>query len=264
MIVDIVGDLLSMLPLPTFERLNQELTLTYPQVLFIPCRLIWKIKVKWAQKVALASCLCLSIFVIICTIIRAAGLRNGHRVDFVWETYWQFIAASTGLSMTAAAAFRSMFVSHQSNQREEQHGSNSSIHHWVSYIKTKLAIGKLFSLGSRRSSPKSLRDSGSSTVYSNEKPDIGLGDVERGTITGLQTFIHGYGQTQPISASQVMRSQTLEETNECEGHWPLSDDEQGVRKTTTISCRSDEVIPSAAEQSRKREHLSATAEKVCV
>lgn len=220
MIVDIVGDLLSMLLLqPFFKLVSFGLMLMFLQVLFIPCRLIWKIKVRWAQKVALALTLCLTIVTIICTIIRAAGLRSGNKIDSVWETYWQYIAAATGLSMTAAAAFRSLFISHQTSQRRDQQESDSG-RHWLLYTQFKQAVRRLLTKRNWRFGSASPGDS-DTTLRPNKNLDLELGKIERRTITGLRSFIHGFGRAKN-PASQVMHSQTLEEGEEHDDTWPLS------------------------------------------
>ncbi|KAL9618969.1 MAG: hypothetical protein Q9160_006363 [Pyrenula sp. 1 TL-2023] len=198
MIVDIVGDLL---------------------ILYIPCRLIWQIKAKWVQKVALASSLCLTMLVIMCTIIRAAGIRSGKAVDFVWEVYWQYIAASLGLSMMAATAFRSLFVSHRNSLRQDQQASDTQ-HRRFSYANVKSAFSKFFSVGSWRLSSRPSKDI-TTTTGSSQDPDVELGKIERGTITGLRTFMGGFGWTK-TTASQMMRTQPLNETSEYHDSWPLT------------------------------------------
>lgn len=190
------------------------------QVLYIPCRLIWQIKAKWAQKVALASSLCLTMLVIICTIIRAAGIRSGKAVDFVWEVYWQYIAASLGLSMMAATAFRSLFVSHRNSLRQDRQGSSDIRHRRFSYASVKSAFSKFFSVRSWLLSSGPSKGTGT-TSGSSEDPDVELGKIERGTITGLRTFIGGFGRTK-TTPSQMMRSQTMNETSEYHDGWPLT------------------------------------------
>ena len=89
-------------------------------VIFIPCQLIWSVKIRWTQKLALLSTLCLTILTIMCTIVRIAGMHTGRTVksiDSVWGTYWQFIAANIALTMTAVTAFRTFFVSRGAEDR---------------------------------------------------------------------------------------------------------------------------------------------------
>ncbi|KAF2204503.1 hypothetical protein GQ43DRAFT_493224, partial [Delitschia confertaspora ATCC 74209] len=57
-------------------------------ILFIPIRIIWTIRVSWGQKLALICSLCLTIFMIIITIIRVSGLVNDGAIDNTWEVYW--------------------------------------------------------------------------------------------------------------------------------------------------------------------------------
>ena len=50
-------------------------------VLYIPFQLIWKVKVRPIQKFALACSLCLTIVVVLFTIIRASGLEWKMNLD---------------------------------------------------------------------------------------------------------------------------------------------------------------------------------------
>ncbi|KAF2759740.1 hypothetical protein EJ05DRAFT_484655 [Pseudovirgaria hyperparasitica] len=79
-------------------------------ILAIPVKLIWKVRIKWTQKVGLGLSLCLLIFVIIATIIRGSGLEAKGMIDIIWQTYWLLVCAQIGLFMTSATAFRTFFV----------------------------------------------------------------------------------------------------------------------------------------------------------
>jgi hypothetical protein len=78
--------------------------------LLIPIRIIWKVRIRRRQKLALSCSLCLTIIMIVVTVMRLVGLRRGRVLDVLWEIYWQFVAAEVGLILTAAAALRTLFV----------------------------------------------------------------------------------------------------------------------------------------------------------
>lgn len=118
--------------------------------------------------------------------------------------------------MTAATAFRSLFISHQADHRRQRQGFNFESY----WIRLKQSFRRSFTIRSWRSKSKTLSDT-DITVNSSKDQDIELGNIERGTITGLRSFIRGYGRT-TTNASQVMRSQTLDEVDEDEDTWPLS------------------------------------------
>lgn len=82
-------------------------------------RLIWKIQVRWTQKLALGLTLCLTIFLITITLVRASGLTYRGYVDNVWEIYLQFISAEVGLILTSLSAFRTLFVAHPVQNQPE-------------------------------------------------------------------------------------------------------------------------------------------------
>lgn len=92
-------------------------------VLAIPINVIWKIKVRWGQKVFLSLSLCLTVIMIILSIVRVCGLVYHDLVDTVWETYWQFLSAEIGVFLASAVSFRSLFVS----QNRSNSGPNYSV-----------------------------------------------------------------------------------------------------------------------------------------
>lgn len=167
----------------------------------------------------LASCLCLTIVVIVCAIIRIAGLRYNNTVDAVWETYWQYVAASIGLSMTSVSAFRTLFISHQVGQKRDEWTQDFKYCRLL-YTSVKRVLKRSFTFKSWRSKTASSKASSDKDrpSFSN---DPELGSIERGTITGLRTFIREYRSTPP-SASQVMQSGTIEEPDEDEETEPRS------------------------------------------
>ena len=218
LILDIVGDLMSELP---FLRLvSYNFSANSIQVLCIPIHLIWKIKIRLAQKLVLASCLCLTVVIILCAIIRISGLRYDKTVDAVWETYWQYIAASIGLTMTSVSAFRSLFISHQVGHKRDQ-WTNDFKYCRLLYTSAKRALKRSFKFQSWRSKTDSSKASNEKKRPSFDS-DLELGRIERGTITGLRTYIREY-QSTPTSASQVMQSGTIEEIDEEEEIRPQPD-----------------------------------------
>ncbi|KAI9876909.1 MAG: hypothetical protein M1830_005310 [Pleopsidium flavum] len=211
MILDIVGDLL---------------------ILYIPVRLIWRIKIRWTQKIALASSLCLTILTIMCTITRISGIHTGRTVksvDSIWETYWQFIAANLALIMTAATAFRTFFVS-RVKDREAQ--SPRSMDPW--YMKARRLLRSTFTPRTWRSKPSvdSSREGNRSDVPM-ELPYQFPG----GTMTGIRTFIDGQGRTK-VGDSQIMHSMANEEYDDS---WPLS---TNGRNTQVIKVQHDVTLRS--------------------
>lgn len=170
----------------------------------IPCRLIWKIKIKRIQKVALAATLCLTILTILCTVIRVAGVhadRTIKSIDPVWAIYWQFVGANIALTMTAGTAFRALFISGVSN---EETPSPESKERW--YTKSKRFIRYTLS-------PRLWR-SKRSTEITGDKGDWNRPfelplQAPRATMTGVRTFIQGQGRTK-TGSSHIMHSMVEE------------------------------------------------------
>ena len=183
-------------------------------VLFIPFRLIWRVKIRWGQKVVLASTLCLTVLTILCTIVRIAGIHTGRTVpsiDSVWETYWQFIAANIAVTMTTATAFRTFFVSRAQDGAPHPPSSGGS---W--YSKGRRFLLLAFSPQSWRSKRRaqSSDDDSNWQDYPGELPRVN----QRATMTGVRTFINHAGKTKTKN-SQIMDSVISEEHGDS---WPLS------------------------------------------
>ena len=146
----------------------------------------------------------------VCTVMRISGLSYYNTVDATWETFWQYVSASIGLTMTSVAAFRSLFISHQVSHRQRE--SSDFEHIRLLYANFKQALRRIFSIQSWRTRGCLSKDTGT-TQSSDDSKGIDLGEIERGTITGLRTFIRQYQRT-PATASQVMYSQTGKEVDE--------------------------------------------------
>lgn len=147
-------------------------------VLYIPVHLIWRIKVRRTQKLLLAISLCLTAFVIAVTLVRVSGIRVGSFIDSVWEVYWCIVGAEVGLIMTAATAFRSIFVARASERAQREDKKE-----WEWYYQKKKPFQRVLPFMGQKSTSFSDSDT--------EKTS----PVPRGTMTGLRTFISHLGMT---------------------------------------------------------------------
>jgi hypothetical protein len=170
-------------------------------VLYIPVHLIWRIKVRWTQKFLLAISLCLTVFVIAVTLVRASGLRAGSNIDSVWKVYWSFIAAEVGLIMAAATAFRSIFVARASERAQAEHNKEWEWH----YQKKRLL---------RRVLPFTAK--GSTTLPSFNTKRVGR--IPRGTMTGLKTFFSRFDRATNVTGQPTANTAVGND----ELGWPLN------------------------------------------
>ena len=153
---DIVGDLMSIV-LSLFPLLCQNKSLTIIcSVVYIPTRLLWKIKIPLSKKLALACSLCLTIVVICFTLIRAVAIDYQGNVDNVWEIFWQTVAAEIALILTAMTAFRALYISRA--RRMPSPGSSGG----SSWIKARKNLKGFFTLSrwSRRRMTEEHEDNG--------------------------------------------------------------------------------------------------------
>lgn len=140
-------------------------------VLVIPIHLLWHIQINLRQKIIIGTSLCLSIVMIIITIIRMSKIRIGPtQTDIIWEVFWHEVEACTAVIMVSVSAFRYVFVAHESRQAPNRKR--------VWYMSKK----NLLRSALRR---KKLRSD-------SEEMDR-LPDIPRATMTGMRTFIHGEG-----------------------------------------------------------------------
>ena len=84
--------------------------LTRDEVLVIPVWLLWRVQIKFGQKLGLATFLCLSICMIIIAIVRVSGIHYRGRFDNTWIFMWQQVEACIAVTMLSLTAFRSVFV----------------------------------------------------------------------------------------------------------------------------------------------------------
>ena len=154
----------------------------------------------------LALSLCLSIVMIIATVIRVAGIQNDGYIDHIWETYWILVAGAVGIILTAITAFRSFFVARQ-NRREQPRSPS-----WYRRSKERLK----WKFGSKEASGT---DSGWTGDTDETKVDpihpppkvSWLPQIPKPTMTGIRTFINGHRSMRSVMGSNIMRSHVDEE-----------------------------------------------------
>ena len=164
----------------------------------IPIRLIYKLQVRFTQKIALSFSLCLSVAMIAVTLTRASGIVNDAGIDATWETYWQYVSAEVGLLMASATAFRTLFVS--PSRRRPQAGFHSK---WYTNALQRLRSALR---SSRKTDPINREPFNSSEELSERTEELmALPQIPRSTMTGIRTFISGNGK-RSWTRSQVMAS----------------------------------------------------------
>ena len=157
-------------------------------VLYIPCQLIWRVKIKLGQKVALACSLCLTAVIIIFTVTRASGLVWQGKIDVIWEVYFQTIPAEVGLILVSTTAFRALFVSRAArNQHSPQKGPSP-------WVKSSYFLRNL--LDPRRWMSKHSKDTAGGQGDATTKGGFHgeLPSIPGATMTGMNTFINHRGE----------------------------------------------------------------------
>lgn len=178
-----------MLTLPTLQA---DL---YHSVIVIPILLLWGLKIKLQQKLAVGLSLCLSIIMIITAIVQISGIHTpAKNFDATWGIFWQFMEACIAVIMVSLTTFRSLFVAHGSAVKLLPHKPNLR----------KQQLSSRTVAGKKRAGGNAIEDMGGSP------------ELPRVTLTEMRTFIWG-GRVK----GSVMES---EGSGENEISWPLEDE----------------------------------------
>ena len=160
--------------------------LSHIQVLYIPMRLIWKIQIKWTQKLALTVSLCLTVLMVVLTITRISGLTFDGNFDTIWETYWLILAAEVGIVLTSVAAFRAFFVYRSNRNHDRAMQPPRASMQW--YHQEKRYLKQKFSFSLWQSNSRVQESSrGNEANEDDELPLSNLADIPRAHITGFRT-----------------------------------------------------------------------------
>ncbi|CAL8584587.1 hypothetical protein XPA_010174 [Xanthoria parietina] len=185
-------------------------------ILYIPVNLIWKIQIKWTQKVPLALSLCLTGVMVLVTITRIAGIRFNGQIDSVWESYFTIVAAEIGVVLASVSTYRALFVSHRKRTIDKAQDQGHS-----SAPKRQL-MRRMFV-----SSPWRSKNKDRPTPNDNEEKhcsqfDGALPSIPRAHMTGVRTYINGRGQN--TNTSDTMESQVIHDEH-YDDDWPLRKDD---------------------------------------
>ncbi|KAK3387420.1 hypothetical protein B0H63DRAFT_156993 [Podospora didyma] len=168
MVLDILGDLL---------------------ILVIPVILLYKIRIRFTQKIALGLTLCLTIVMIAISIARIAGLVWKDKLDTVWETFTVIIAAEIGLTLVSITAFRALYIS-QTKRHHNKRVHGSTTYYW--YQKGKMSFLHFASRVTGKGGHASYLDDLNETELADGR--FMRNEIPRGTMTGVGTFMEGNGK----------------------------------------------------------------------
>lgn len=181
----------------------------------IPIHLLRNIQVNFRQKLGLGGSLCLLITMVVLTIVRLSRFHLASAsVDFTWSIFWQFAEGCIAVAMVSLTAFRSLFISHATQQGLEN----------VPYSgRKRLWAGK--------NSPDVDEDNfGSQELH-------GLPDIPQPTMTGTRTLIVGERR---LSRSGFLRCKGSHDSRE---PWALQAGlgSQGIRVQQSVSMDTEVV-----------------------
>lgn len=147
------------------------------------------------------------------TVTRASGLEWRDKLDVLWESYFQIVAAEVGLILVSMTAFRALFVSRPSGQNQRWPPGYPFWMRSKVTLKNVLDPRRWISNYSKDRSGEKKQDAASDDC------DNGLPSIPGGTMTGMRTFIarQGDANTSNMGATNYPQSPEPEENS-----WPLS------------------------------------------
>ncbi|KAL8637846.1 MAG: hypothetical protein Q9228_004931 [Teloschistes exilis] len=182
-------------------------------ILYIPVNLIWKIQLRWRQKVPLVFSLCLTGIVILVSITRVAGIKRGG--DKAWQTYFLIVSAEIGVILASISTYRAFYVSRR--RTDDNRAGKSRGHQKYRFLPNRRTIKLFFASSPRPSTPREGSSAEDKWQDESERHPVGsLPQIPSAHLTGMRTFIEGHGQW--IDSSRVMGSQGIEEVDD---DWPL-------------------------------------------
>ena len=196
--------------------------------------MVWGLRLKWSKKAAIAATLCLTVLVVIITIIRIATIVHQDKIDPIWGVYWHIIAAEVGVIMAACMTFRVFFVAR--NKPGSPHSSRSA--HWYHQSRDFFCRYLSSSRWRRRQGPVSRSTADSSTLCDkchdgrSGRQGQDLPSVPRAHMTGMRTFIDEQGRT-------VCASPTLQSFAEAEEEKARTQQKSGAVDPYIIQVRRD-------------------------
>ncbi|KAL8724939.1 MAG: hypothetical protein Q9181_006608 [Wetmoreana brouardii] len=184
-------------------------------ILYIPINLIWKIQIRWRQKIPLVLSLCLTVVAIMVSITRVAGIKIKDHLDQVWSSYFLIVAAEVGIILASVSTYRAFFVSWRKGDANKAKRAPGDQGH--RYSPTRQVIKRFFTSSPWRSKAREQSSPEDDQILEKEKCVIkSLPPIPSAHLTGMRTFIDGHGQW--TDDSQIMESQTIEEFDD---DWPL-------------------------------------------
>ena len=83
-------------------------------VISIPISILWNVRIKLRQKLGIGAFLCLSVVMIIMSLIYTSRIRTSvDSLNLVWILFWQEAGACAAVIMVSMTAFRSIFISNK-------------------------------------------------------------------------------------------------------------------------------------------------------
>jgi hypothetical protein len=189
--VDVVSDLMSTL---FIETVSTNLKTDLWAVISIPILLLRSSTLKTSQKLSVGASLCLSVFMVVFSTIRASGYvkKGSCTPDTLWRVFWQQIGGCVAVMMASITVVRTLFTAgdqnHNDADQEQCHRPR-----FLTRLLPRLSSNKKTTALTRESVPK----------YVAESSYIELRNMPLATFSSIRSFIRKHQRTGPVSTIAV-------------------------------------------------------------
>jgi hypothetical protein len=204
MVLDIVGDLFSKYtPTPNLIVDSSSELIKPSTVLVIPVVLVWQIRIRVSQKLALVFTLCLSMVMIMVTAARIGGLKHQGKLDYLWETYFIVVAAEIGLTLVAITAFRALYVAKVKTR------SHDTITSFGWYDKGRSTFRKILNSITRKTASSNTKEH--SEMEDMKRTAFIKGSIPHATMTGVRSYMEGKRNDEESVTDMAMYGRSSQE-----------------------------------------------------
>ena len=105
-----------------YLSVSKDCTVDSHTVISIPTALLWRVKLPLRKKLALASVLCVSVILMIISIVKVVQ----GQANVIWALFWVQVEAAVAVILVSITMFRSLFVPDSSRPRRERQQTPST------------------------------------------------------------------------------------------------------------------------------------------
>ena len=114
------------LPVPCLTIISIKADLSVVLVASIPIMILWRSQLDAKQKLIVGPFLCLSLVMIVFSIVRVIKSQDITHTDFAWLAFWQYLEAGVAIIVTSITTIRTVFTARKQQKSKEPAPSDFS------------------------------------------------------------------------------------------------------------------------------------------